>query len=257
MNHYANCYLVAHLSAASPSELPSRARRILDLLKDPVEEKEANALPFVLQMHTPRPYRVWCREVTNTTKEVFWIFLHDHIVVPLPSDSELKTAEYLPYAAAHFPKPRPPVPAAPYTSSIEWDATNYMATHLDLLNGLIASLLTREERNALRTELRDSGFEKLMGSQLRRCKEKFYGSVHDGLRTWVRAAVADEWEVKPVRMGKREDGALLSPAKSPNKSPKKMEKPPQLDVPKIVLPSLDLGLGEANNSGEGAVDDWV
>jgi len=46
------------------------------------------------------------------------------------------------------------------TGGVEWDATNYLASHLDMLNGILACLPTREERNALREELLVSGWEK-------------------------------------------------------------------------------------------------
>jgi hypothetical protein len=106
------------------------------------------------------------------------------------------------YCVRHFPpSSRPPVPAAPYIGGVEWDATTYLTSHLDLLNGLIASLPNADTRNALRQELKDSGWEKVMGSTLRTCKEKFYGSVHEGLRAWVAAAVEDGWETREVREG--------------------------------------------------------
>jgi hypothetical protein len=215
-------------------------------------------------MHTPRPYKVWCREIVNVTKEVFWIFLHHLNVIPLPGVDDGTTASIKAsdentirpstsgsarpntsssknctdvFATLHFPQPRPPVPAAPYVGGVEWDATQYLATHLDLLNGLIASIPTREERNALRTELRASGFEKVMGGALRTCKEKFYGAVHDGLKTWIAAALADDWEVKTVRMGTQDQ--MGSPVKSANRSPVKPKKdnntPPKLDMPKLEL----------------------
>lgn len=64
-----------------------------------------------------------------------------------------------------------------------------------------------------------------MGGSLRTCKEKFYAHVHDGLRTWVAAAVADGWAVGDVRMGPKVEA--VSPKKSPTK---KVEKAPRLDV---------------------------
>ena len=166
-------------------------------------------------MRQPRPYKVWCREIASVTKEVFWIFLHQTNVVPVvgPTESIMSPLASDPsavpaspsnepsYADLHFPKERPPVPAAPYVGGVEWDATNYVSTHLDLVNGLIASFGTATERNTVRQDLRVSGLEKMMGSSLRTCKEKFYGSVHDGLKTWVAAALADEWDVGFVRKG--------------------------------------------------------
>jgi hypothetical protein len=263
--------ILAHLASASsiPEILSLRAQTILSYLADPAPPAEKAPIPFILEMRQSRPYKVWGTEIVNVAKEVFWIFLHQLNVVSFPeiSAKELssefsmgalpapKTApparsmDAETYTKEFFPRQRPPVPAAPYVGGVEWDATNYIASHLDLLNGLVASLSTREDRNALRAELRASGFEKAMGATLRTCKEKFYGSVHDGLRTWVAAACADGWDVKDVRMGPKIEDVKVSPRKSPTK---KADKAPVLAAP----PKLDLGLVGVG-IGSGAVDDWV
>ncbi|GES61759.1 GTPase binding protein Rid1 [Aspergillus terreus] len=217
--------------ATSDSDAAWRAARILSYLRDPSPPEENQPLSFIANIYQSRPYRVWCKEVTNVTKEVFWIFLHHLNVIPIVKN-ETSTSDS--FRARHFPAPRPPVPAAPYVGGVEWDATNYLAAHLDLVNGLIASLPSAEERNQLRTELRASGFEKVMGGSLRTCKEKFYGSVHDCLRTWVAAAVEDGWPYLAVREGPPRPEPK-SPTKSPIKggSPKKGlldEKPPRLEL---------------------------
>jgi hypothetical protein len=195
-----------------------RAQTVAHFLRDPSKREEERPVDFILDMQQDRPYRMWCKELVNVTKEVFWIFLHNHNVVYLGAESkfsepdkeavdkgfsqtgsanhELKT-----YMHTHFPKGRPPVPAAPYVGGVEWDATNYLASHLDLMNAILASLPAREYRNTLREHFRMSGFEKCMGASLRTCKEKFYGAVHDGLRVWVAAAVEDDWDVQTVRFG--------------------------------------------------------
>ena len=89
-----------------------------------------------------------------------------------------------------------------------------------------------------------------MGGTLRTCKEKFYGGVHDGLRSWVTAAFEDGWDVRFVREGPtREEEGELAMKKSPRKSPVKAgakEKPPVLDVPK-----LDLNVGVSNDDDDG------
>ena len=253
---------------------------MLSHLRDPTPDEAARPPGFVLEMRRPRPYRRWCTEVTNVTKEVFWIFLHQLNVVPRPCDqdefmypgkaaaAELEERENRSYRARYFPAPRAPVPAAPYVGGVEWDATNYLATHLDLLNGLIACIAAppsasqlptpaagisptevidldppsspasatgeaaaaaREARNALRRELRDSGFERVLGGALRTCKEKFYGAVHAGLRTWVAAAEADGWDTRCVREGPGRDDDHGSPRKA--RSPAKATPAPRLEVP--------------------------
>ncbi|KAI9675517.1 MAG: hypothetical protein M1829_003321 [Trizodia sp. TS-e1964] len=203
----------------NPGELAIRARTILSYLRDPTPPEEEKPPGFIIEMHQSRPYRIWCKEVVNVTKEVFWIFLHHLNVVPQPPSSTPGAGPEQSYIEAHFPHERPPVPAAPYVGGVEWDATNYMASHLDLLNGLIAALPSRTERRALRNDLRASGFEKCLGNSLRACKEKFYGAVHDGLRTWVAAALADAWDVADVRFGVKEE-VRKSPTKNAGKAPR-------------------------------------
>lgn len=229
---------------------------------------------------------MWCSEVGNVSREVFWIFLHHLNVIPLEKRGEIAPASHpgqdesaseqsmarglatadlkgsmcpaKSYTKRHFPGDRPPVPAAPYIGGVEWDATTYMTAHLDLLNGLIASLPSREERNSLRAEFQASGWEKVMGSTLRTCKEKFYCGLHSGLRSWVAAAQEDDWEVGYVRYGPSQEEMA---AASPKKSPKKSEPPPRLDSPEVQLPALDLAL-DGTNTGSGggnaeADDGWL
>jgi len=215
-----------------------RCRAVLALMKDESRETDKKPLDFVTQMHTSRPYRTWCKEVTNVTKEVFWIFLHHMNVVPV---CQPETDEAV-FGRKYFPSARAPHPAAPYVGGVEWEATQYLATHLDLLNGVIVSLPTREERNQLREELKQSGFEKIMGISLRTCKEKFYGGVHDGLRTWVAAAQADGWPAEDVRAGPPRGAS--SPRKSPVK--KKQDEAPQL--------KLDVG---ADMNRKAADEGWL
>ena len=170
--------------------------------------------------------------------------MHHTNIVPYPLEIDQAAS----YATRHFPGERPPVPAAPYIGGVEWDATNYVAAHMDLLNGLIASLPSVDERKALRQELKDSGFEKCMGASLRTCKEKFYGAVHAGLTTWIGAARDDGWDVKVVKEGPRREDTVRTP--SPKK--RKHEEPPKLDLPK-----LDLGV--AVDGKKGVLDDggWL
>jgi hypothetical protein len=253
--------LFTYLKSAPLAERSHRAQVLLSYLRDPEPAEDARPVPFVLEMRRDRPYRVWCKEVVNVTKEVFWIFLHNLNVVALPSSgnssniddnagevplshisSSSKTVSKSPsfdksnphhlFMHKHFPQELPPVPAAPYVGGVEWDATNYLASHLDLINGILSSLPTLDARNSLRAQLQISGWEKCMGSTLRLCKEKFYGGVHAGLRCWVAAAHEDGWDVRDVRCGPQVEPR--SPRKSPVKS--KVE-----EAPKIEMPKLDFG----------------
>ncbi|KAM5348760.1 hypothetical protein ACJ41O_008583 [Fusarium nematophilum] len=232
--------LFTYIESASPTERVMRARSVLSHMRDPEPKEDERPLPFVLEMRQDRPYRVWCKEVVSVTKEVFWIFLHNVNVVDLPSEARPSPMDESPgpytYMLRHFPQERPPVPAAPYVGGVEWDATNYLASHLDLMNAILACTPSAEERNTLRAHFRISGWERCLGGSLRLCKEKFYGSVHDGLRTWVAAAAEDNWNVKDVRYGPPPD-TRASPKKAGGAQKKKVE-----PAPKIEIPKLDLGL---------------
>ncbi|KAI1768549.1 armadillo-type protein [Hypoxylon sp. FL1150] len=251
--------LFTYIQSATPSDRPIRAKTVLSHLRDP-EPKEQH-LTFVLDMHRERPYRVWCKEAVGVTKEVFWIFLHHLNVVYLPREKEVKVGDGpsgmddATYMQTHFPRDRPPVPAAPYVGGVEWDATNYLASHLDLLNAIIACTPTAEERNRLRGFLQISGWERCMGASLRLCKEKFYPGVHDALRTWVAAAAEDGWDVRDVRYGPPAE------PKSPRKQggggnkAKKDEPPPKIEMPQLHL-GLDALRGPASPAGKPS-ENWL
>lgn len=248
--------LFTYLKSAPLSERTHRAMTLLTYLRDPEPNESQRPVGFVLDMRRPRPYRVWCKEVVNVTKEVFWIFLHNLNVIALPgappnegytSSAITTTDPQYEYMTKHFPQERPPVPAAPYVGGVEWDATNYLASHLDLVNGIIACLPTQSERNILREQLLVSGWERCMGGTLRLCKEKFYGAVHDGLRTWVAAGVQDGWDVRDVRSGPCQEGKRSPMKNSPQK--KKLE-----DAPKIEMKLDFLGGGEKKVSHH---DAWL
>ncbi|EER23560.1 hypothetical protein CPC735_049300 [Coccidioides posadasii C735 delta SOWgp] len=232
--------LFSHLSSATFEEVATRARTILSYMHDPKPPKESAPLPFIAEMHQARPYQLWCKEMSNVTKEVFWIFLHHFNVVPVAKAEDSS----LPFIQRYFPPPHTPVPAAPYIGGVEWDATNYLATHLDLINGLLASLPTIEERNELRTHLRASGLEKVMGRSLRTCKEKLYPAVHEALKVWVSAAADDEWDYKFVREGPPRD----APPSTPRSPIKGCGSPKKLGIVGDAPPKIDFHVGISGNS---------
>ncbi|KAK5626189.1 hypothetical protein RRF57_001904 [Xylaria bambusicola] len=243
--------LFTYIQSASPQDRPIRAKTVLGYLRDPEPKEENRPLGFVLEMWRERPYRVWCKEATSVTKEVFWIFLHHLNVVFLPRDKEGRGPsgmDSMTYMRTHFPQERPPVAAAPYVGGVEWDATNYLASHLDLLNAVLACTPTAEERNSLRGLMRVSGWERCMGASLRLCKEKFYPGIHDGLRTWVAAAAEDGWEVRDVRYGPPAE------PKSPTKTKAKKDDQP---APKIEMPRLSFGFGDPASPVIKSSENWL
>jgi len=225
------------LVAAEPGEHVSRARSVLKHLSDPKSVADETPLEFITQMHQARPYTLWCKEVNNVSREVFWIFMHHSNIITAANVLE----DHRPYYKRHFPPAHAPMAAAPHSASVECDATKYISTHLDLMNALIALLPTREERNTLRHELKVSGFERMMGNRLRTCRDKYYGVVHESIATWIAAAGEDGWPSANVSRG-----------------------PPQADnattstngvsgAPKFELPKLDLGIDQ----GAKEDDAWI
>lgn len=251
--------LLTYISSASPAERVIRTKQVLQHLRDPQPKEQEQHHSFLLGMHQQRPYRVWCKEAISVTKEVFWIFLHHANVITLPAEA-LQAREEDPfdplygsaneayaYMHRHFPRERPPVAAAPYVGGVEWDATNYLASHIDLMNAIIACTATQDARNEIRALLRISGWERCMGGSLRMCKEKFYGCVHESLRTWAIAAAEDGWKVDDIRFGPSAQD--ISRSHSPIKA-KDLG-----DAPKLEMPRFDLG-GEGETAQQ-KVEAWL
>lgn len=212
---------------------------MLSYLADPLPPQQERPPEFVLGMTKSRPYQKWCKEIRNVTQEVFWIFIHFGNVVQLPAGADQHSTSATSseaYLDRQFPKARAPEALNPWVGGVEWEATNYLAAHMDLVNGLLASLETSQERTNVREQLKASGFEKTISS-LRLCKEKFYPAPHETLRQWVAAAVEDSWEVDDVRQSQKSVESASSPAKSPSKSPSKENKqPPKLELPNFQTP---------------------
>jgi hypothetical protein len=92
---------------------------------------------------------------------------------------------------------------------------------------------------------------------LRACNPKYYGAVHDSIRVWVGAALEDDWDVKPVRMGSGDKNtSSTSPVKM---SPKKKAEPaPQIDVPRLDLGlAFDREIDIGGPVGGKKDDDWI
>lgn len=256
--------LFTYIESASPAERVFRAKSILSHLRDPEPKEDERPVPFVLEMRQNRPYRVWCKEVVSVTKEVFWIFLHNVNVISLPAEQASRDASFpgdsrpYSYMMRHFPQERPPVAAAPYVGGVEWEATNYLASHLDLMNAIIACAATKEERNNLRGEFHISGWERCLGGSLRLCKEKFYSSVHNGLRTWVAAAAEDGWDVRDVRYGPPPE-VRSSPKKAGGGQKPKVELAPKLEMPKLDFekPKSAVAAAAALAAAKNDDDGWL
>ncbi len=66
---------------------------------------------------------------------------------------------------------------------------------------MILSGLTKEERMIVRRDLRNCGFEGVMGGKLRKSSKEYYPGLHGELQRWCWEGYNDGWRVFDVARG--------------------------------------------------------
>ena len=84
---------------------------------------------------------------------------------------------------------------------MEWCATEYLTAHLAVLNALLAGVGERDERVRIRRDLRNCGFEGIMGRKLRKASREYYPGLHGELQRWCWDGHRDGWRVLDVARG--------------------------------------------------------
>lgn len=162
---------------------------MLTYLADPTSETKTH--DFLIESYTPRPYKKWFAEISSVCRDTFWIFLHPKNVVSLATPRD-----------APFPlsaKVTAPVPAG-FKGGVEWCAAEYLTQHVAMLNAVLAGLSVRE-RNQVRREMRNCGFENIMGGKLRKASQEYYPGLHGELQKWCWEGHRDGWKVFDVARG--------------------------------------------------------
>jgi hypothetical protein len=177
--------LVSHLTAN-----PSSASTILSYLADP-PTPDAKPHTFLLASYTPRPYKKWHTEINSICRDTFWIFLHPTNSIPISPPHDLP----FPLSA----KVTASVPSG-FKGGVEWCATEYLTAHLGVLNAVLGGLRSGE-RETVRRELRDCGFEYVMGGKLRKASREYYPGLHGELQRWCWEGYRDGWKVFDVARG--------------------------------------------------------
>ena len=165
------------------------ATSILLMLKDP--EPVAQPHDFLLDGYVPRPYKKWYTEVNSICRDAFWIFLHPKNVIPLSEPHD----QPFPLSA----KITASVPSG-FKGGVEWYATEYLTAHLALINSILANLGNRG-RLQLRIDMRNCGFENIMGGKLRKASREYYPGLHGELQKWCWEGHRDGWKVFDVARG--------------------------------------------------------
>ncbi len=179
------CILDAHLEGDFGLR-HTRAEQILSYLADPLKPLSERHPDFMEAAYTPRPYKRWVAELERVCRDVFWIFLHSSNMIDVLDSEQLSKMN----------RGAPVVPQG-FVGGVEWEATHYMASYIRLINSILASL-HESERRLLRTEMKRSQFETIMGQKLRKASTKFYGHLHEELTIWVSNAAHDRWNVSSI-----------------------------------------------------------
>jgi hypothetical protein len=182
--------IVSHLTAN-----PSSATTILSYLADPVPESKPHT--FLLPSYTPRPYKKWHSEINSICRDTFWIFLHPQNIIPI-SPPHIQPFPHTAKIVAQVP--------SGFKGGVEWCATEYLTAHLAVMNAVLAGVAGAGEREQVRRELRDCGFEGVMGGKLRKSSREYYPGLHGELQTWCWEGHVDGWRVGDVARGFGEAG---------------------------------------------------
>ena len=83
---------------------------------------------------------------------------------------------------------------------MEWYATEYLTSHIALINAILAGL-GPQERAIVRRDMRNCGFENVMGGKLRKSSKEYYPGLHKELQRWCWMGHCDGWSVFDVARG--------------------------------------------------------
>ncbi|CAO1637214.1 unnamed protein product [Jaminaea pallidilutea] len=151
-------------------------RLLLLLLHNPVQSRSLSMLPFISMSHHPRPFKWYINELLSVARDYFWVFCHsDNRYWDWRSMSETTRKQ----------RGAPSVPGG-MTDGVEWEAMNYLAVNVRLINR-IASLLTGNAAYHFHAGLFDSGLDKLF-DLLRRASQKYYPFTHLALAEYLALA---------------------------------------------------------------------
>ena len=95
-----------------------------------------------------------------------------------------------------------------FKGGVEWFATEYLTAQVSLINALLAPMSPRERR-MVRMDMRNTGFEGVMGGKLRKASREYYPGLHMELQRWCWMGHQDGWPVFTVSRG--EEGVVEMP----------------------------------------------
>ena len=209
------------------------AVRYAGMLRDVLanEEKQLQPRSILPGAHVARPYVLWCSEIRAVCDSVFWVFQYNANVI---GEENADQQHNEPVTMTAVARAINQVPAG-FRGGVEWEAMEYVAAHLRLINNLISS--STDDRNASRCAFRASGFEDVIRDSLRKSNARYYCGVWEEMERWVREAREDAYDVATVV--RASDHPLPAPSSSPRKKSKKQKR--HQDAAPPLLPALDFG----------------
>ena len=207
------------------------AGMLRDVLANEEEQlQQRTILPGAL---IARPYVLWCKEIRAVCDSVFWVFQYNANVI---GEENVEQQHNEPVTMTATARAINQVPAG-FRGGVEWEAMEYVAAHLRLINNLIRAATSTDNRNATRCAFRASGFEDIIRASLRKSNAKYYCGVWEEMERWVREAREDAYDVGTVV--RADDHPPPAPPSSPRKKNKRQKRTQDATPP--LLPALDFG----------------
>ncbi|KAK7206358.1 armadillo-type protein [Myxozyma melibiosi] len=200
--------LIAYLRTSPSNQRAFRTRAILSYLEDTHAATNELQPEFIELSHSPRPYQKWSCECLDVVRDVFWIFKHPSGVHIRLSPNRYRLLDDIFSDQTSDQQLRPKNLCRSKVLDIEIAATDYLASHIELMNLLLCSLPGTFERLELRNQLKLAGFETLIGKHLRNVanSSKYSRRLGANLEILVTYAFYDNWDTTFMRCGMQRSG---------------------------------------------------
>ncbi|KZP00382.1 hypothetical protein CALVIDRAFT_475841 [Calocera viscosa TUFC12733] len=160
---------------------PPRAEA--QLFAPPLEEHE-----FIATLHTPRIYKAYLAELSDVCRDYFWVFCHPGNAIWQLEEVDESTVE------------RPRAPGG-MTGGVEFEAMNYLTTHLRFINATAKSAIDQSvpptsdlSARRFHEDLFASGFERILAT-IRKASTTYYPTLHLEISRYMHLAIHARFEL--------------------------------------------------------------
>ncbi|KAK9460602.1 uncharacterized protein V1516DRAFT_703142 [Lipomyces oligophaga] len=194
--YYIVKFLELYISCGPSTSRTERSALILETIES--TQSEGSGPDFIVKSHLRRPYKKWYEECFKISRDFYWIFRYQEATLQVleyqtPKMVFESSQEAETYSHQLQPK-----------EQVESVVTQYLAAHIRLINLIIVSFDSQEDRYRIRSEiLRDSRFELLIGFDLRMAKQNKPSSANlkRNLEVLITLAKQDGWDTAFMQTG--------------------------------------------------------